>query len=446
MSDQVELNAEGRSDVGKGASRRLRRLSGRVPGIVYGGGNAAVPITLQENELAKAMQSESFFSQILNVKIDGGDQQAVVRDVQRHPATERVMHIDFLRIRADRVIQVSVPIHFLNEDSCVGVKMGGGSIQHSMNEVEVSCLPAALPEFVELDMAEVEVGGIVHISDIQLPEGVTSTAWRWEKITICRLLLSRHRALAVMKKTPSMRKLRMMRTVQTTQAMSRPARTNPLKLIAGLGNPGSAYAATRHNVGSGWVERLAREHGISLRDDAKFHGLLGRGEIAGVDVRLLLPQTYMNLSGDSVAAAVKFFKIEPAELLVVHDELAFEPGQVRLKTGGGINGHNGLRDIIPKLGNRDGFHRLRVGVGHPGSPDKVASYLTSARVPDAEREKIDGALKLAPSVLKALLHGDMPRAMNAINARPARPQKNAKNKDSNKQDPNTQDSNEEGNT
>jgi len=176
MSDQVILTAEGRSDVGKGASRRLRRLSGRIPGIVYGGGNAAVPITLSENELGKAMQSESFFSQILNVKIDGGDQQAVVRDVQRHPATERVQHIDFLRIRADRVIQVSVPIHFLNEDICVGVKTGGGNIQHSMTELEVSCLPADLPEFVELDMAEFDIGDIAHISDIKLPEGVTSVA------------------------------------------------------------------------------------------------------------------------------------------------------------------------------------------------------------------------------------------------------------------------------
>jgi len=176
MSDQVVLTAEGRSDVGKGASRRLRRTSNRVPGIVYGGGNAAVPITLAENELAKAMESESFFSRIMNVKIDGGDQQAVVRDVQRHPATERVMHIDFLRIRADRVIQVSVPIHFLNEDTCPGVKLEGGNVQHAITELEVSCLPAALPEFVELDMGEANIGTSLHISDIVLPEGVTSVA------------------------------------------------------------------------------------------------------------------------------------------------------------------------------------------------------------------------------------------------------------------------------
>ena len=140
MSDQLILTAEGRSDVGKGASRRLRRLSERVPGIVYGGGNAAIPVTLSANELAKAMQNESFYSQILNIKIDGGDQQAVVRDIQRHPANERVQHIDFLRIRADRVFQVSIPIHFLNEDTCVGVKTNGGNLVQSINELEVLSL------------------------------------------------------------------------------------------------------------------------------------------------------------------------------------------------------------------------------------------------------------------------------------------------------------------
>ena len=176
MSDQLILTAEGRSDVGKGAGRRLRRLSERVPGIVYGGGNAAIPVTLSANELAKAMQNESFYSQILNIKIDGGDQQAVVRDIQRHPANERVQHIDFLRIRADRVFQVSIPIHFLNEDTCVGVKTNGGNLVQSINELEVSCLPADLPEFVELDVAALDIGDILHISDIALPEGVSSVA------------------------------------------------------------------------------------------------------------------------------------------------------------------------------------------------------------------------------------------------------------------------------
>jgi len=201
-------------------------------------------------------------------------------------------------------------------------------------------------------------------------------------------------------------------------AMSRPQKTKPLQLIVGLGNPGPTYANTRHNVGAMWVETLASHHGIVLREDPKYHGLVGRGDIADVEIRLLIPTTYMNLSGDAVAPLARFFKLEAGEILVAHDELAFEPGQLRLKTGGGINGHNGLRDIIPKLGNDDKFHRLRIGVGHPGSPDKVASYLTSARLPDKERTQIEDALNFKPSVLKSLIRGDIGRAMNSIHVKP----------------------------
>ena len=140
-----------------------------------------------------------------------------------------------------------------------------------------------------------------------------------------------------------------------------------LKLIVGLGNPGSAYADTRHNVGAVWVRELARRYSINLGVDTKFKGELGRGLIGGTDVRLLLPSTFMNNSGESVGAVSRFFKLEPQEILVAYDEVAFEPGVVKLKQGGGSNGHNGVKSVIAGLGNRDEFVRLRIGVGHPGS-------------------------------------------------------------------------------
>ena len=176
MTQRIEIHAELRKDVGKGASRRLRRLADKVPGIIYGGDEESVPVTLSSNELAKAMQLEAFYSQILNVVVDGKGQQAVVRDLQRHPASEKVQHIDFLRIRADRPIQVSVPIHFIDEDKCIGVKQGGGQIVHNMNEVEISCLPGDLPEFIEVYMAQLDVNQSVHLSDLALPEGVSIVA------------------------------------------------------------------------------------------------------------------------------------------------------------------------------------------------------------------------------------------------------------------------------
>ena len=176
MSDIIELTAELRTTVGKGASRRLRRLEGKVPAIIYGGGAEAVMLSLSSNELSKAMQVEAFYSQVLNVSIDGKSEQAVVRDLQRNPADERVQHVDFQRVRANVAITVSVPLHFINEESCVGVKMQGGTLTRTLTEVEVSCLPASLPEYIEVDMAEVESGTSVHLSDLNIGEGVTIIA------------------------------------------------------------------------------------------------------------------------------------------------------------------------------------------------------------------------------------------------------------------------------
>ena len=176
MSQKIQINAEVRSDVGKGASRRLRRSGEKVPGIIYGADAAPQNLTLSANELTKAMQSEAFFSQILDVKVDGKSTQAVLRDLQRNPATEKVLHIDFLRVSANKAIQVNVPLHFVNEDRCKGVRLGGGNIAHAMTEVEISCLPADLPEFIEVYMAELDLGEIIHLSDLALPGGVTVVA------------------------------------------------------------------------------------------------------------------------------------------------------------------------------------------------------------------------------------------------------------------------------
>ena len=176
MSDKISLTAELRTDVGKGASRRLRRSGDSIPGIIYGAEDDPVNLTLNTNELTKAMQNEAFFSQILDVKFDGKSQQAVLRDMQRNPATEKVLHVDFMRVSANKPIQVSVPLHFVNEDKCKGVRLGGGTISHTMNEVEISCLPADLPEFLEVYMAELDVGEIIHLSDLALQPGVSIVA------------------------------------------------------------------------------------------------------------------------------------------------------------------------------------------------------------------------------------------------------------------------------
>lgn len=186
-----------------------------------------------------------------------------------------------------------------------------------------------------------------------------------------------------------------------------------LSLIVGLGNPGKEYAQTRHNAGFWFVERLAEQYGISLKADPKFNGISGRGNIEGQDVRLLLPTTFMNLVGKSVVPFAKFYNISPEAMLIAHDELDMNPGVIRLKTGGGHGGHNGLRDIVPHTGPN--FHRLRIGIGHPGSKERVSGHVLG-KAPSSEQMLMDDAIHHALSRVNLLVDGNIQQAMNQINA------------------------------
>jgi large subunit ribosomal protein L25 len=176
MSDQFEINAEVREDMGKGSSRRLRRLADHVPAIIYGGNKDPQPLTLIRKDLEKSLENEAFYSHVLTIKIGKGKEKAILKDLQRHPARNSVMHADFLRVDDKTMVKVHVPIHFLNEDTCHGVKVEGGMIQHQATDVEIQCLPGDIPEYLEVDMLNVETGQIVHLSEITLPKGVTSMA------------------------------------------------------------------------------------------------------------------------------------------------------------------------------------------------------------------------------------------------------------------------------
>ncbi len=193
-----------------------------------------------------------------------------------------------------------------------------------------------------------------------------------------------------------------------------------IKLFVGLGNPGTEYEATRHNVGFWWVDALARELKLSLVADRSYHGLVARGNVNGQTVWLLEPQTYMHLSGKSVATLARFFKIAPQDILVVHDELDVPPGQSKLKFGGGHGGHNGLRDIHAQLGTGD-YWRLRLGIGHPGDKNQVADWVLKKPAPD-QREAIEACVARTLKAAPELLAGDMAKATLVVNThKPPRP-------------------------
>jgi PTH1 family peptidyl-tRNA hydrolase len=191
--------------------------------------------------------------------------------------------------------------------------------------------------------------------------------------------------------------------------------TAQIKLIVGLGNPGSDYRGTRHNAGADFLTELARQCNTTLQPDSKFFGLAGRASYAGHDLRLLIPTTFMNRSGQAVAAIARFYKIEPEEILVAHDELDIPAGCAKYKRGGGHGGHNGLRDIVPALGNNQNFYRLRIGIGHPGHASKVTGYVLGAPS-QVDRKRIEECIDEAIASLPLLLNGDDSKAMSQLHS------------------------------
>jgi large subunit ribosomal protein L25 len=171
MAEELDLIADFRTDTGKGSSRRLRR-EGKVPAIIYGAGRDPRALTFDHNELFKAAEHESFFSSILNVKVGDKVRSAILKDIQVHPAKRQILHIDLQRVVDDEKIRMEVPLHYINEETCVGVKVGGGTVQKIMSEVEITCFPKDLPEYIEVDIQDLELDKLLHLSDIKLPPNV----------------------------------------------------------------------------------------------------------------------------------------------------------------------------------------------------------------------------------------------------------------------------------
>lgn len=188
---------------------------------------------------------------------------------------------------------------------------------------------------------------------------------------------------------------------------------DPIELIVGLGNPGQKYDQTRHNAGADFVGQLAARHLSSLKPESKFHGLYGKISLNGKPVHLLIPTTFMNLSGQAVAALANFYKIPAESILVAHDELDLPPGVARFKQGGGHGGHNGLRDIISKMGNNKNFYRLRLGIGHPGSAGEVSNFVLK-KAPASEFNLTEAAIDEAMRVLEQAASGEWHKAMTTL--------------------------------
>lgn len=193
-----------------------------------------------------------------------------------------------------------------------------------------------------------------------------------------------------------------------------PGETIGFNLIVGLGNPGGEYEQTRHNAGFWFIDELARQSGVALKPETKFFGEVGKASIGHKNVYLLKPGEFMNLSGKAIAPLARFYKIPPEKILIVHDELDLEPGNIRLKQGGGHGGHNGLRDAVAKLGSSD-FWRLRVGIGHPGNKNQVSGYVLKRASSDDQR-LMDETIDLALREIDRIVGGDINEATKALHS------------------------------
>lgn len=187
---KISLKADKRGVQGTGASRRLRRAD-KVPGIVYGAGQPATNIELDHNDLFHKLRLEAFHASILDMELEGKTEKVLLRDFQMHPFKQNILHIDFQRVAADKVIHMKVPLHFVNADIAPGVKLSSGIVSHVINELDIACLPKDLPEFIEVDLKDLAAGHSLHVSDLKLPNGVTAIVHRGENPTIATIIIPR---------------------------------------------------------------------------------------------------------------------------------------------------------------------------------------------------------------------------------------------------------------
>ena len=366
---EVRIVAEPRTEFGKGAARRARR-AGRVPAILYGHGTDTRHITLPGHQLLMALKTPNVLIEVDG--LSGRPQLTLPKAVQRDPIRGGIEHVDLIMVRRGEKVTVEIPVQVTGEVE------PGGLLDQQMVRLAVEAEATQIPQAIEVDVEGMEIG----LCRARGGPGPAAAASRWRpspRLSCCmcwrRRPPSRSRpSLARPRPRKRWRPRRMRcRTLPNRRPKSPPADpSGPLMtgdrwLIAGLGNPGPAYAANRHNAGFLTADVLAARAGARFKA-GKFRTLAAEGKLAGQSVTIIKPLTFMNESGGPVTGVSGFYRLGPEQLVVIHDELDLPFGTVRLKLGGGDNGHNGLRSVTARLGTRE-YYRVRIGIGRPAGPD-----------------------------------------------------------------------------
>ena len=375
MAD-VTLAAEVGRTLGSRATRRLRR-EGKIPGVIYGHGTEPVSVAVPARELRIALNGEAGANQLLSLETGTTTYLALAREMQRHPIAQTVTHVDFQIVRRDEVIAADVPIVLVGE--ALEVHHGDGLVDQQMFTLAIKARPADIPTSLEVDISELTIGAQLRISDLTMPPGVTTDIDPETAIAIGqppRVVTLEAEAeegeegATPVAAAPGRRRDRRRRLsparhlppLRATGHRSRPAGGR-------AGKSGSEFAGTLHNVGAEAVELVATGAGADLRAEKGVRARVALTSLCSptVKVALAVPTTYMNESGLAVHGLAKRYGIDdPTSIVVVHDELDLPPGTVRVKAGGGLAGHNGLRSLQAHLHSTD-FVRVRIGVGKPPS-------------------------------------------------------------------------------
>ena len=364
---EVKIAAETREEFGKGAARRSRR-EGRVPAVLYGHGTETRHLSLPGHDLMLALKTPNVLLRLEGLK--SGSEIALPKAVQRDPVKGFIEHVDLILVRHGEKVTIEVPVRITGE-----IAPGEGMLNQQLVQIPVEAEATNIPRAIDVDVEGLETGQSVHASDLKLPPGVTLQI---EPDTLVLAVIAR-----TMEEEPEEEAGEAAEVPEaldgTADAGDRQGEgeqaglTGERWIVAGLGNPGPEYAANRHNAGHMVTALLAERAGARFKAHRSGNEV-AEGRLAEVPVTLARPRSYMNLSGKPVAALTAFYQVPPDRLVVIHDELDIPFGAVRLKLGGGDNGHNGLRSITQALGTRD-YYRVRFGIGRPPGRMDPAVYV-----------------------------------------------------------------------
>ncbi len=420
---EVVLAAEVGRPTGSRAVRRLRR-EGKIPAVIYGHGTDPLPVAIVARELRIALNSEAGANQLLSLDTGSGTYLALAREMQRHPVAQTVTHVDFVIVRRDEVISADVPIVLVGE--ALEVHHGDGLVDQQMFTLAINALPTAIPSAIEADISELIIGGQVRVSDLVLPTGVTTDIDPETRGRHRAAAAGRHRGGGGRGRRRGRCRGRCRCRVRRRVGRGGQRRElGPAPPLCPVGAPGDTGGPARRRAGqprSGIRREPAQRrvrHGRAAGRSATARRCgprrasrpaLAVVTLAGRRVALAVPTTYMNDSGSSVRALATRFGIdEPASIVIVHDELDLPPGTVRLKAGGGLAGHNGLRSVQSHLHSSD-FLRVRIGVGKPPSAAQGASHVLR-RPPKAVRELLAASVQTAADAVERIVADGMDAAM-----------------------------------